>query len=109
MITLAAFMADKFTPWFPILPHSYMYAGVYVCVASVNKNDHLAGSGQGRGIRKKNSDGGVIKNTVYISTQDVAFNADVSKNTIQRTRRYQSVGGGILVPYSFIIYYLYFH
>lgn len=57
---------------------------------------------------EKNGGEGVIKNTVYISTQDVAFNADVSKNTIQRTRRYQSVGGGILVPYSFIIY-LYFH
>lgn len=44
----------------------------------------------------------LIENTIYISTQDVAFNAHFFKNTIQRKRRYQS-SVEVFVP--FIVYY----
>lgn len=78
MITLA-FMAYKFTS---------VVVGREVS-RSVNKNDHFANRGtrwrdEGYGIRVV-----VIKNTVYISTQDVAFNADVSK----KKTLYRGLGG----------------
>lgn len=64
MITLA-FMANKFTS---------VSRCVVLSIKMTISRDAVKGRGMMVGAERV-----VIKNTVYISTQDVAFNADVSK------------------------------
>lgn len=48
------------------------------------------------------------KHSGFISTQDVAFNAHVSKNTIQRTQRYQ-ISVEVSRPMIILLFYYYYN